>query len=346
MIVRLFFVGSFAVLGACASAPLTEVAPAHAAVERTLLINGTPLQIRINEPEINKQVLDDLVRAISVQATTVDNTFFATGSLELINDQLKSGRGPIKLSEATGRMIADALRGYQLTDGIFDPTVGPLVRAWVAAKGGQPSARLIGERFKLVGADKLRLSSNGRELRATVVGMRLEPGGLRDGWVVAKVIELMRSRRLVNYYINFRGALYYGSGVGPGGEPWRVTVRDQNSRPVGQVELDAQSLSISYSLVPRPDGRPGRKGHIIDPRNGLLVSEQRSVVALANSPLDAEILSTALVVLGKRGRAAVGRFEGAGVLLFQGPKGAPVQLGKTVTYGPLPARVGDDYFND
>jgi thiamine biosynthesis lipoprotein ApbE len=140
MKVHLFYVGSFAVLGACASAPLTEVAPAQAAVERTLLINGTPLQIRINEPDIDKQVLDDLVRAISAQATAVDNTFFATGSLELINDRLKSGRGPIQLSKTTGTMIADALRGYQLTDGIFDPTVGPLVRAWVvcATAGWSP----------------------------------------------------------------------------------------------------------------------------------------------------------------------------------------------------------------
>jgi thiamine biosynthesis lipoprotein ApbE len=164
--------------------------------------------------------------------------------------------------------------------------------------------------------------------------------------VVAKVVQLMRSRRLVNYYINFRGALYYGRGVGPGGKPWQVTVRDQNSRPVGQVALDGQSLSISYSLVPRPDGKPGRKGHIIDPRNGLMVSEQRSVVALADNPLDAEILSTALVVLGTRGRDAVGRFKGAGVLVFQGPKSVPAQLGKTVAYAPLPPRLGDDYFND
>jgi FAD:protein FMN transferase len=346
MNVRLICGVGVALVGGCASAPVVETASVQAAVERTLLVNGTPLHIRINEPNIPDAVLAGLVRAIATQATSVDNTFFATGSLELINAKLKSSRGPIELSKTTGTMIADALRGYQLTEGIFDPTVGPLVRAWVAAKGKEPAPSLIGERLKLVGADKLRLSSDRSQLSTTVVGMRLEPGGLRDGWVVAKVIELMRSRRLINFYINFRGALYYGSGVGPGGEPWQVTVRDQNSRPVGQVALDGQSLSISYSLVPRPDGKPGRKGHIIDPRSGFLVSDQRSVVALAGNPLDAEILSTALVVLGDRGRSAVARFDNAGVLVFQGTKNVPIQLGKTVSYAPLASRIGDDYFND
>ena len=164
-------------------------------------------------------------------------------------------------------MLADAVRGYQLSAGIFDPTV-PLISAWREEGWSQPPPSALRAALTRVGADKLQISEDRTELRTTVPGMRLEPRGMRDGWVVSRVKELLDKRRINNYYINFNGACYYGAGTAPGGKPWPVMVRDHHSKPVAQIFLSDQSLSLSVSLVPVPTVVPA-KGPYLRPERRL-----------------------------------------------------------------------------
>ena len=210
--------------------------------------------------------------------------------------------------------------------------------------GEQPAPGAIQDALARTGAEKLILSRDYKVLRTRVAGMRLEPGGMRDGWVVKRVSEMLAARRLVNYLVNFRGACWYGSGVGPGDKPWRVLINNHRTSRAGFVALSNQSLSVSVSLVPRPDGRPGRKGHIVDPRNGFLVQESRSVAAVAPSPLDAEILSTATVVLGSQAERAVSRVDGGTVLIFYGEGDSPLVLGAKPQYQPVKSLDHGTYF--
>jgi thiamine biosynthesis lipoprotein len=329
-------------LCACATPQLKGGSPGLSS--RTLLINGSPLSITLNEPSLSRQAVDKIFAQIQAEAFSIDNVFFATGALELINNELAKSKGPITIRPVTGKMIADALRGYRITGGVFDPTVGPVVRAWIAMRGDQPSPGAIREALSRTGAEKLMLSRDYKTLSASVVGMRLEPGGLRDGWVVKRVAELLSARRLVNYLINFRGACWYGSGLSVDGKPWRVLIKNHRTHRAGLVALSNQSLSVSVSLVPRPDGRSGRKGHIVDPRNGLLVQESRSVAALAPSPLDAEILSTATVVLGSQAERAVSSVDGGTVLIFYGKSDSPLVLGAKPQYQPVKSLDHGTYF--
>ena len=39
-------------------------------------------------------------------------------------------------------MIADAMRGHEITGGVFDPTVGPIVQAWIEMRE-QPAPSAI-----------------------------------------------------------------------------------------------------------------------------------------------------------------------------------------------------------
>jgi len=328
-------------LVACASAPKEE-GVAKGVIESTILINGATLEIKINEPDLPPWEMAKLMKAVGAEARAVDNTFFDTGVLELLNDELKKGKGPVKLHLRTGNMIADAVRGYQLSAGIFDPTVGPLISAWRKEGWHQPAPQALRDALTRVGADKLLLSEDRLELRTKVEGMRLEPRGMRDGWVVNRVKSLLDKRRINNFYINFNGACFYGAGTAPGGKPWPVMVRDHRSKPVAQIYLTNQSLSLSVSLVPRPDGRPGKKGHIYDPRDGFMVSTPRSVAAVAPSPLDAEILSTSSVVLGENADVVSMKIAESGIIIYQGKSVAPLRIGEPVDLRPL-KRFDDDF---
>jgi thiamine biosynthesis lipoprotein ApbE len=329
-------------LGACAVAPIVTVVPGQ--TSRTFLINGAPLTISLNEPGVSAASIKKLFVQIRAEATTVDNIFFATGALELLNNQLRDGTGPVRIQPRTGRMIADAMRGYEITGGIFDATVGPLIVAWVAAKGEMPAPSVLRHALARTGSDKLVLSRDYATLNTRVRGMRLEPGGMRDGWVVKRVSEMLSSRRLVNFMVNFRGSCWYANGVAADDKPWKVLVSNHRTQRAGYVYLTNQSLSVSVSLVPRPDGKPGKKGHIVDPRNGYMVRESRSVIAVAPSPLDAEILSTATVVLGSQAERSVARVDGGSVLIFYGKGDAPLKIGTSATFTPVKSLDDGTYF--
>ena len=132
-------------------------------------------------------------------------------------------------------------------------------------------------------------------------------------------------------------------GCWPKEQPWRVLVNDHKTQRAGFVSLSNQSLSVSVSLVPLPDGRPGRKGHIVDPQ-WLLSRESRSVAAIAPSPLDAEILSTATVVLGSQAEYAVSRIDGGSVLVFYGESRKPLIMGVSPSFTQVQSLDEGTYF--
>ena len=79
---------------ACASAPEKVALRRRRPIERTILINRSPtLEIKINEPDLPPWEMTKLMKAVGDQARSVDNTFFDTGVLELLNDELKKGKG-------------------------------------------------------------------------------------------------------------------------------------------------------------------------------------------------------------------------------------------------------------
>lgn len=90
------------------------------------------------------------------------------------------------------------------------------------------------------------------------------------------------------------------AGPGPGGQPWTVDVADplKRDRAAFSVRFNRGSLSTSAGserdlLV---DGH--RVGHLLDPRTGMPAPFQGSVSVWHEQALVADILSTALYVMG------------------------------------------------
>lgn len=115
-------------------------------------------------------------------------------------------------------------------------------------------------------------------------------------------------------------------GSKPDGEPWRVGVEDP--RDVGRVlaVVSAEgTLSVStsgdYQTFFERDGV--RYHHIIDPRTGAPARGLRSLTVFGRMPaLDADILSTALFVMGRDAALAYARERGVGVYLVD-ERGTP-----------------------
>ncbi|RMD81778.1 MAG: FAD:protein FMN transferase, partial [Candidatus Dadabacteria bacterium] len=137
----------------------------------------------------------------------------------------------------------------------------------------------------------------------------LDAGAVGKGIAVDSIIEFLRSRGVTTAYVDFGGSSIATIGPEPGCPPWRVAVA-AGQRIAGFAE--AQDVALSTSQA-RPAGVG--TGTIINPRTGAPVEASRSATVRAPTATAAEAWSTALVVLGRRGLAALHARGYEGVLV-------------------------------
>jgi len=213
------------------------------------------------------------------------------------------------VSPHTLRMIEASRRIASLTDGAFDPTVGPLAEMWGFNTGTPPQRLPASERIARVlariGLQHVAVSNGMARIRAP--GVALDFGGIAKGYGVDLCYEELRNAGIENVMVNIGGNLRVG-GQPEESRPWRIGVRDpfDNNRLLGTLSLcdgDAVATSGHYERFVTIEGR--RYAHIIDPRTGLPVEGMAGVTVVAPTGVEADGLSTALFVLGPDGLSAV-----------------------------------------
>jgi thiamine biosynthesis lipoprotein ApbE len=98
---------------------------------------------------------------------------------------------------------------------------------------------------------------------------------------------------------------------------WQVAVMDVNGSWIGTAILKNAALSVSHSVQvdELENGRTRTRYHIYDPATGRLVQTERTSVVWAKTAVEAEVLSTALIVRGPAGMKFLEQYPGAEALL-------------------------------
>jgi thiamine biosynthesis lipoprotein len=181
------------------------------------------------------------------------------------------------------------------TDGAFDPTVLPLVRAWGLRSSG-----------RIPGADELRtaLGATGRDLftfeesslrvtrRDALAG--IDEGAWGKGWALDKAAAAMREAGAASAILDLGGQILAF------GEDAEIDIADPRDRTVsaGRFCLRNASASTSGNSERGMVVKGRRIGHLLDPRSGFPADDFGSVTVIAPDGLVADVLSTAFFVLG------------------------------------------------
>ena len=227
--------------------------------------------------------------------------------------------------------VAEALSISESSGGAFDPTVGPLVRAWgfgagAVADSPAPSAATIAQLLARVGHSRLELRSQPAALRKTLPELTIDLDGIAPGLAVDRLAMALDALGIRDYLVEIGGEVR-SRGASPGRRPWRVAVeaplaRERRAQAVIVLSDAAVSTSGDYRDYREIDGR--RYSHTIDPRVGRPVAHAvASVTVVHASAAAADAWATALMVLGpQQGLALAGR-EGLAALfiLRAGPSG-------------------------
>ncbi len=215
-----------------------------------------------------------------------------------------AGQKAVRVSPELYRLLTDCLECSRQSEGAFDITVGPLLKAWgfFQDKGRMPEEAELAEAFSRVGYRHLHLDPEAQTVRFGKPGMQINAGGFGKGYAVDRAVDTLRAHGFDTGLVAGAGSSIYGLGAPPS-EPrgWRVDIPDpkEPGQPVETVFLRDMSISTSGSRE-KSFWSGGRiYSHIMDPRNGFPASGISLVSVVAPRTLDSEAWTKPCFILGR-----------------------------------------------
>jgi FAD:protein FMN transferase len=209
----------------------------------------------------------------------------------------------------TDTFFAEAFRRSveisRLTEGAFDITVGPLVKAW--GFGPDEHKNMSGSKrdslLKLVGMDKVKIIS-GRVVK-TDPGINLDFNAIAQGYSVDVISHFFDKLGIKSYLIEIGGEVRVKGDKG--GVMWRIGIdkpSDNNMLPGNDLQaiisLKDKSLATSGNYRKFYIENGIKYSHTIDPHTGYPASNQLlSATIIADECATADGIATACMVMGK-----------------------------------------------
>ncbi|MDP2938292.1 MAG: FAD:protein FMN transferase, partial [Candidatus Omnitrophota bacterium] len=190
--------------------------------------------------------------------------------------------GKLKVSLDTLYVLQKAKEFWQLSDGAFDITVGPLIDLWgfTDKKYRLPGREEIEKTLNTVGFDKIIFNISDNVVKFKLPGMKIDLGAIAKGYAVDCAVKKLKEHGIKSCLINAGGQIYcLGDKFG---KPWRIAIR--NPRKDGlwdYLELKNKAVSTSGDYEQYFSKGNKRYSHILNPKTGY--------------PTDSGIISTTVI---------------------------------------------------
>jgi FAD:protein FMN transferase len=197
-----------------------------------------------------------------------------------------AGSAAVAVTDDFWEVLGEALKLAELTDGRFDPTVGPLVKLWGI---GSDHARVPGPEeiraaLRLIGWRKIVLDPRAKTVLLPLKGMTLDFGALLKGYAAVQGGRLLSARGVKSAILDLGGSVLT-LGSQRGGVPWRIGLQTPGAprgTPLGVVLTRDEVVNTSGAYEQFLQAKGRRYQHILDPHTGYPVDsgvEAVSVIA-------------------------------------------------------------------
>lgn len=282
---------------------------------------GSTYMVKIFDPPESlpndwQLAIDRELRAITDQMST----YIESSEISQFNATESLDWYPV--SESFARVVSRALEFSVLSDGAFDVTVAPLVRAWSFGPGKKknvpPSDAEVIELSAFVGYQKVEARLDPPALRKREAGVTIDLNSIAPGFGVDRIVAILEAMGAKNLFVEVGGEIRVTGDKA--GDLWTVGIQkpDEEGEVVAVAyPLQDRSLATSgdYRSFFEYEGR--RYSHTIDPRTGRPVTHNlASVTVLAEDCMTADAMATTMSVLGDRDGLALARKLGWDTLLM------------------------------
>ena len=243
----------------------------------------------------------------------------ADSALSRINRE--AAQSPVSVEPELFDFIAQSIRYSRDSDGAFDITVGPLMKAWgfFRGEGHLASDRELDMARAVVGWQHVIMDSEHHTIRFDRPGVELDLGGIAKGYAVDRIVKILQAANVSAALISAGGSTIYGLGTPPDGKAWTVSIQDpiDRSRTARDVVLKDRALSVAGSSEKSFDIDGVRYSHIMDPRTGHPVQGVLTVAVVTKTGTEGDALDDAFFVLGPdRSRTYLKRLRDVQTLFF------------------------------
>lgn len=210
----------------------------------------------------------------------------------------------------------------QVSHGRFDPTVGPLSLLWRRAVRRKefPSAKERRRARRAVGYQFMDLNSTTRSVRLRRVGMRLDVGGIGQGFAIDEAQKVLNRFGIRSCLIDLGGDVLAGDA--PPDYGWRVGIGSVETGDTATITLSNAAITTSGDTYRHLDYRGQRYSHIMNPRSGLGLRHFVRTTVLAPDGYRADALTKLFSVAGwRRSRKLVKRFPEVELYILENKTG-------------------------
>ena len=277
---------ALAALSTIAVASRAAELPLDSASFRSRYLMGTVCEVVVDgDLETAEAAFEEIERVERLLSTWRDSSELS---------RLNQSHGAVVSGELY-TLLGGAMRLARMTEGAFNPLVGPLVELWKSRREGVvPTPDEIDRVLPLLELDGPRFDAKSREITLPN-GVSFEEGGFGKGYALDLAAASLESAGAGSFTIDFGGQLVLRSR-----QPVEVAIASPERRDEIALILSVSSGSLSTSSGSEKsfviDGES--YSHILDPRNGRALPPRGSVSVVSESAMEADALSTALYVMG------------------------------------------------
>lgn len=263
---------------------------------------GTVNEVKIyNVKKSKSEVILDECEKILRDIENKMSTKISSSEVNKINNA--SGESYVKVSDKTYFVIKEAVKYAKISDGNFDPTIGPLSSLWDIGtnEAKVPTKDEIDKLLPLVSYKNILLDDNNKSVKLNKTGMKLDLGGIAKGYAADEIAKYLRSEDVEKAIVNLGGNIYV-IGTKNNGSEFSIGIQDPNKedgKAIGNIKAHDTSVVTSgiYERFIKKDGKLYH--HILSPFDGYPYDNELSGVSIISSKsINCDALSTSVFGLG------------------------------------------------
>ncbi len=261
-------------------------------VEKTEYMLGTICSITVFDG--NK---DQAISAAFKRIKDIENKMSVNKEgteLDAIGD--KAGKDYVKVSDDTLYVLQKGKYYSEQSGGVFDITVGPLVKLWGIGtdKAKVPSLEEINEKKALINYRNLIIDEKDKKVMLNKAGMSLDLGGIAKGYAADEAARILKENDVKHAIVNLGGNIL-AINDNPEGRPWGIGIqnpfepRGGTENALGVVNVSNKTVVTSgiYERFVEKDGK--KYHHILNPFTGYPMDNSlASVTIVTDVSIDAD----------------------------------------------------------
>ena len=203
------------------------------------------------------------VRQELIRLDKMLNKFDDTSKISMINKQ--AFLHPVVVHPELFQILTDCRIYHERTKGLFD--------------------------ISLKDFSKVVLSESDCSVSFLSSDISLDLGAYAKGHALKVIWAKLMKENVLHAFVSFGDSSILGIGNHPYGDSWKVSITNpfEENEVLGEIDLKNTSLSTSGNS-------PSYTNHIVRPDSGQKNNERKLVCVVSGNPVDAEVLSTTLMV--------------------------------------------------